>query len=176
MSTAEPGGARGDEPTREQAPRGAARARAAREESTRVAEPAAPPAPPPRDRGAGRRRVAALALAAACGFLLGVLGVATLGGGNPSTTTLTRRVTVPAPALTTGGTVITKTVVPAVVGETLDVAKQRAGRAKFAVSVDAGGGLFGVLRDQNWEVVAQRPAPDALLEQGSTIHVDIVKR
>ncbi len=62
------------------------------------------------------------------------------------------------------------------VGEPLDVAKQRAARAKFSVTVDSGGGIFGVIRDENWEVVAQRPGADELIEQGSTIHVDIVKR
>jgi hypothetical protein len=39
-----------------------------------------------------------------------------------------------------------------------------------------GGGLFGVRRDANWEVVAQRPPPGELLEQGSTLRVDIVRR
>lgn len=134
------------------------------------------PAPAPRRGRAGRWSLAALALATACGFLLGALVVVTLGGGGTQTITQTRRVTVPAPPSVSGGTVVVKTLVPAMVGQPLDVAKARAGRAKFSVAVDAGGGAFGVLRDQNWDVVAQRPAAGVLLEQGSTVHVDIVRR
>ena len=131
---------------------------------------------PTRVRPPVTRSWATLALATACGFLLGLLVVATLGladGGE--TRTETQRVTVTG-AVTNGGTVITRTLVPPMVGEPLDVAKARAARAKFGVTVDSGGGVFGVLRDENWEVVAQRPGPDELIEQGSTIHVDIVKR
>lgn len=118
----------------------------------------------------------ALALATACGFLFGVLVVTTLGATDDGDTrTVTRRVTVTG-SVTNGGTVIVKALVPPMVGEPLDVAKQRAARAKFSVTVDSGGGIFGVIRDENWEVVAQRPGADELIEQGSTIHVDIVKR
>lgn len=133
--------------------------------------------PPTRVRPPVRRSWISLALATACGFLLGMLVVATLGGAETTTSTQTVRVPVPAtgPA-TNGGTVITKTLVPAMVGEPLDVAKDRAERARFAVTVDSGGGVFGVVRDENWEVVAQRPGAGALFEQGSTIHVDIIKR
>ncbi len=130
---------------------------------------------PTRVRPPPQRSWLSLGLAAACGFLLGVLLVTTLGSAGGATRTETQRVTVPG-AVTNGGTVITKTVVPAMVGEPLDVAKQRAERARFQVTVDAGGGLFGVRRDENWEVVAQRPGPNELLEQGSTVHVDLVKR
>lgn len=130
---------------------------------------------PTRLRPPVTRSWATLALATACGFLLGVLVVTTLGLADGGTRTETQRVTVPQ-AVTSGGTVITKTLVPPMVGEPLDVAKARAARAKFTVTVDSGGGVFGVLRDENWEVVAQRPGPNELIEQGSTIHVDIVKR
>lgn len=131
--------------------------------------------PPTRVRPPARRSWVALALAAGCGFLLGVLVVVTLGGSESATRTETQRVTVPG-AVTGGGTVITKTVVPPMVGEPLDVAKERADRSRFALTVDSGGGLFGVVRDENWEVIAQRPGAGELIEQGSTIHVDIVKR
>jgi hypothetical protein len=130
---------------------------------------------PTRVRPPPPRSWVSLVLAAACGFLLGVLLVTTLGGTDGPTRTETRRITVPS-AATNGGTVITKTLIPPIVGEPLDVAKQRAGRARFQITVDSGGGLFGVRRDKNWEVVAQRPGPGELIEQGSTIHVDIVKR
>jgi len=130
---------------------------------------------PTRVRPPARGTWLTLALATACGFLLGVLVVTALGGASATTRTETRRVTVPK-AVTNGGTVITKTLVPPMVGEPLDVAKQRAARGRFAVTVDAGGGVFGVIRDENWEVVSQRPGAGELIEQGSTIHVDIVKR
>lgn len=126
-------------------------------------------------RPRARRPWLALALATACGFLLGALVVSTLGGGDPTTRTETQRITVTGP-VTTPGTVITKTLVPPIVGEKLDLAKQRAARAKFKLVVDSGGGLFGVIRDQNWEVVQQRPPAGVLFEQGSTIHVDITRR
>lgn len=116
-----------------------------------------------------------LGLSATCGFLLGILLVTTVGATDRPTRTETQRITVPG-AVTNGGTVITKTLIPPIVGEPLDVAKQRAQRARFQLTVDAGGGVFGVRRDQNWEVVAQRPSPGELIEQGSTIHVDIVRR
>ncbi len=131
--------------------------------------------PPTRVRPPSPRSWVSLGLAAACGFLLGALLVTTLGGADGGTRTETQRITVPG-AVTNGGTVITKTLIPPVVGEPLDVAKRRSERARFQLTVDSGGGLFGVRRDENWEVVAQRPGPGELIEQGSTIHVDIVKR
>lgn len=131
---------------------------------------------PTRVRPPSRRSWISLALAGACGFLLGVLVVVTLGASDSTTRTETQRVTAPAATGTTGRTVITKTLVPRMVGEPLDVAKERAERQRFAVTVDSGGGVFGVVRDENWEVVAQRPGAGELIEQGSTIHVDIVKR
>ncbi len=136
-----------------------------------------PPDEPPTRivRRPHRRGLGTLALATACGVLLGILVATTLGTGD-QVTTQTQRVTVTTSAPATGGTVITKTLVPVMVGQPLDVAKQRAERAGFSVTVDAGGGVFGVLRDENWEVVAQRPGPQELIEQGSRVHVDIVKR
>lgn len=128
---------------------------------------------PTRVRPPSRGSWLSLLLATACGVLLGVLVVATLGGTDEPARTET--VTVPG-TVTGGGTVITKTLIPPVVGEPLDVAKQRAERARFQISVDSGGGLFGVRQDDNWEVVAQRPGAGELVEQGSTIHVDIVRR
>ncbi|UTI62735.1 PASTA domain-containing protein [Paraconexibacter antarcticus] len=117
-----------------------------------------------------------VALAAAAGFLAGVLLVAALGGSSTVTkesrVTVTRQVPATIPA---GATVITVTRVPALVGERLDTAKDRLGEAKFDVDVN-GGGLFGVLKDSNWEVVAQSPAAGTSLRQGSTVHVDIERR
>jgi hypothetical protein len=119
----------------------------------------------------------ALALGAACGFLAGVLAVIALGGGLERTETVTRArtVTVTTPAVTTGGTVITTTAVPALVGERLDVAKERLDRAGFDADVD-GGGLLGVIRESNWEVVVQDPGPGIQLEQGSSVRLRIERR
>ena len=113
-------------------------------------------------------------LAVACGALLGVLVTATVGGGE-TVRTETQRVTVTG-AVTSGGTVIVRTQVPPIVGQPLDVATARVERARFKLVVDAGGGVLGVIRAENWDVVAQRPAPGELLEQGSTVRVDIVRR
>jgi hypothetical protein len=114
-----------------------------------------------------------VAIGVASGFLAGVLLVAVLGGAEPVTREST--VTVQARSLTTGGTVITKTLVPALVGQRLDVALDRIARAGFEGSVN-GGGLFGVLQEGNWEVTAQSPRAGGYLEQGSTIKVDIARR
>jgi hypothetical protein len=118
-----------------------------------------------------------LALAAACGFLLGAVVVIAIGAGGGDTTTVTQRrtVTVSAATTTTGGTVITSTAVPPVVGERLDVAKDRLRRAGFDPDVD-GGGVFGVIRESNWEVVAQDPGPGVQLEQGSSVRIRIERR
>lgn len=130
---------------------------------------------PTRVRPPSRRSWVSLALAGACGLLLGLLVATALPGTGDETLTQTERITVPG-TVTNGGTVITRTLIPPIVGEPLDVAKQRAERARFDLVVDSGGGLFGVRRDENWEVVAQRPGPGELIEQGSTIHVDVVRR
>lgn len=144
------------------------------EEPTRVREQPAP-APKPARSPLTPRSWISLVLATACGFLLGALVITTVGGTDTVTRTETLRVTVPATS-TSGGTVITKTLVPQMIGEPLNVAKERAKRSQFAITIDSGGGVFGVIQDDNWEVVAQRPDPGQLLEQGSTLHVDIVKR
>lgn len=120
---------------------------------------------------------AALALGAGCGFLAGVLAVVALGGAGDETRTVTRAttVTVVSPTLTTGGTVIVRTAVPALVGERLDVAKDRLYRAGFDPDVE-GGGTFGIIRDANWQVVTQDPGPGVMLEQGSSVQIRVEKR
>lgn len=155
------------------------------EEPTRVRAGEAPTevreGEPPQAESARTRRPSvgswvSLALATACGFLLGALVITTVGGGDVTTT---QTLTVTAPGSVTppsGGTVITKTRIPALVGERLDVARERAARARFDLVIDSGGGIFGVRIDENWEIVAQRPGADELVEQGSTIRVDIDRR
>jgi hypothetical protein len=111
------------------------------------------------------------ALAAAGGFLAGVLLVLLLGGASGGDTK-----TVTMPVATAGGTVIVTTTVPELVGQPLDVARHRTDRAHFDLKVDEGGGVLGVLVEHNWQVTSQTPAPGARLEQGSTVHVDIDRR
>jgi hypothetical protein len=62
-----------------------------------------------------------------------------------------------------------------VVGERLDVALDRISRAGFDADVD-GGGVLGILVEDNWEVVAQDPAPGRFLEQGSSVRVAVERR
>jgi hypothetical protein len=117
-----------------------------------------------------------LALGAACGFLAGVLVVVAIGGSGGDTQTITRNRTVTvAAAVTTGGTVIVRTAVPPLVGERLDVAKDRLDRAGFDPDVE-GGGILGIVVDSNWEVVSQDPGPGVMLEQGSSVHIRVEKR
>jgi hypothetical protein len=114
----------------------------------------------------------AVALAAALGFLLGALLVAAVaGGGLERTRTVVERVTVPGP-VTRPGPVITTTTLPPVVGERLDVARERLERQQFTVELD-GGGLFGVLSENRWVVVAQRPGPGERREVGSRVVLTI---
>lgn len=120
----------------------------------------------------------AAALAAACGFLAGVLAIlAFQGGGDTRTVTerATRTVTVPVRTATTGGTVIVTTAVPDLAGQRLDVAKDRLRRAGFDADVH-GGGLFGILRDSNWTVVTQDPGPGVMLERGSSVRIGVERR
>lgn len=120
---------------------------------------------------------ASIALGAGCGFLAGVLAVVALGGAGGETRTVTRAttVTVTSPTLTTGGTVIVRTAVPELVGERLDVAKDRLDRAGFDPDVE-GGGLFGIVTESNWQVVTQQPGPGVMLEQGSSVQIRVEKR
>ena len=110
------------------------------------------------------------ALAAAGGFLAGVLLVLALGAGSD---TKTETVTA---AVTNGGTVVVSTTVPQLVGQPLDVARERVERSKFDLAIDHGGGILGVLVEHNWQVTAQTPDAGTRLEQGSTAHVDIERR
>lgn len=118
----------------------------------------------------------AVALGVASGFLIGVLFVVALGIG-PVEEPRTRTVTVVsrAPPLTGDETVITKTAVPDVVGERLDVAHERLERAGFMVK-EEDNGLFGSVVDSNWEVGEQEPAAETLLERGSTVTITLDRR
>lgn len=120
---------------------------------------------------------AGVALGAASGFLAGVLAVVAFGGADAETTTVTRdrTVTVTSPTITNGGTVIVETAVPALVGERLDVAKDRLDRAGFDPDVE-GGGVLGIVKDSNWQVVTQDPGPGVMLEQGSSVQIRVERR
>jgi hypothetical protein len=116
-----------------------------------------------------------VALGAAMGFLFGVLVMVALGTNDASTRTVARTITVVSPTVTNGGTVIVSTAVPPLVGERLDVAKDRLRRAGFDPDVE-GGGIFGIIEESNWEVVTQDPGPGVMLEQGSSVHIRVEKR
>jgi hypothetical protein len=120
----------------------------------------------------------AVALGVACGALLGALLALTFGDDDPplraETVTIAQTVTVPAPATTNPGTVVTRTLVPDVVGQRLDIAKRQLEARKFEVDVD-GGGLLGVIRERNWRVTEQHPAAGGYLEQGSSVRVTVEK-
>lgn len=120
------------------------------------------------------------ALIAACAFLAGALlalGAGALDGGeDQSQRVATRTVTVAVPATrTTGSTTIETTAVPDLVSQPLDTARERLERASFEADVE-GGGVFGVIDDDNWEVVAQRPEAGEQLELGSSVQVVIARR
>jgi len=117
-----------------------------------------------------------VALGVACGFLVGVLLVVGLGIGRadePPARTVT--VATRAPPLTGNETVITKTAVPNVVGQRLDIAHQWLEQRKFIVK-EEGAGLFGTVFDTHWEVKSQEPAAGTLLELGSTVTIHLQRR
>jgi hypothetical protein len=106
----------------------------------------------------------AMALAAAGGFLAGVLLVAILGGAQP----VYKDRTVTRAAKPIG------TEVPALTGVRLDRAVDRLEsiglKADFETNV---GGLFGILDKSSWTVVGQDPSPGSRVRQGDTVHLDI---
>jgi beta-lactam-binding protein with PASTA domain len=104
----------------------------------------------------------AIALAAAGGFLAGVLLVAILGGAQPAYKERTISV-----ARTPEGTAV-----PALVGQRLDVALDRLESAGLKGEV-RGGGVFGVVDEGNWRVVDQDPSKGARLRQGDTVRLDV---
>jgi hypothetical protein len=115
-----------------------------------------------------------VALVGALGFTAGiVLAIGAGAGTDTKTVTVTRA---PAPAKPTGAppTVITKVSVPDLSNVRLDVAKSQIHAQGWHVKVK-GGGLFGVLVDSNWTVVAQDPKPGTLLQRGGSITVDVIK-
>jgi hypothetical protein len=106
--------------------------------------------------------VLGMALAAAGGFLAGVLLVAILGGAQPVYKERTVRI-----ASTPQGVAV-----PALTGVRLDRALDRLESAGLKGDV-RGGGLFGVLDEAGWTVVDQDPSPGARLRQGDTVHLDV---
>ena len=111
----------------------------------------------------------AIALAAACGLLAGILVTLAVDGGD--TKTITRTVQRPGP----GETVITKSPLPDVTGERLDIARERIERQDFLVEIE-GGGALGVIQEDNWKVVSQTPPAQTALESGSTVTLVIDRR
>jgi hypothetical protein len=116
----------------------------------------------PRPLSARRVGPLGIALAAAGGFLAGVLLIAILGGAQPVYKERTLTVSKP----------LQGSAVPALVGQRLDVALDRLQSAGLKGDVQ-GGGLFGVLDESTWKVVDQDPSPGARLSQGDTVRLDI---
>jgi hypothetical protein len=110
-------------------------------------------------------------LAAALAALAGVLITLALGGGGSNQVRTVTVTTHPPP----DATLVAKTAVPNVVGERLDVAKDRVRRTGFIVLVE-GGGLLGVIRDRNWQVESQDPVGGQVLQTGSTVHLRVERR
>jgi hypothetical protein len=99
-----------------------------------------------------------LAIAAAGGFLAGILLVAILGGAQPVYKERTISVAVQPQG----------TAVPSLVGQRLDQALDRLETAGLKAKVD-GGGLFGIVDEADWVVSEQDPSPGARLRQGDTV-------
>jgi PASTA domain len=113
----------------------------------------------PRERRFG---LLGMALAAAGGFLVGVLLIAILGGAQP----VYKERTISVASKPQG------TAVPALAGVRLDQALDRLESAGLKGDV-RGGGLFGVLDESSWTVVDQDPSPGSRLRQGDTVHLDV---
>jgi hypothetical protein len=111
------------------------------------------------------------ALAAAAGALAGVLATLALGGGD---STDVRSVTVTTRS-DPGQALIAKAPVPRVVGERLDLAKDRVRRVGLVAEVE-GGGLVAVVRAQRWRVTGQDPGAGRVAEVGSTVRLRVEQR
>jgi len=118
-----------------------------------------------------RPSYAELALAAATGMLVGVLIALAIGAASPpETQTVVQTVTTPERDPSARPATI-----PDVVGERLDIATDRIRRERLIVKVE-GGGILGVIREQNWEVVTQEPPAGKATETGSTVQITIERR
>jgi PASTA domain-containing protein len=103
-----------------------------------------------------------LSLAAAGGFLAGVLLVAVLGGAKP----VVEEHTVTVASRPHG------IAVPRLVGVRLDVAHDRLDT--LGLKSDASGGsLFGIFDEGVWTVVAQDPSPGSRLRRGDSVRLDV---
>jgi hypothetical protein len=111
------------------------------------------------------------ALTAALGALAGVLVTLALGGG-ASSQVQTVTVVTPPP---TDALIVAQTAVPRVVGERLDVAKRRVGRAGFLAEVE-GGGIAALLHDRRWRVAGQSPRAGKPIQTGSPVHLRVTRR
>jgi PASTA domain len=115
-------------------------------------------------------------LVGAIGFVAGIVVAIGGRGDHAKTVTVTRAPAKAVPAKGTGPppTVIQKVQVPSLANVRLDVAKSQIHAQQWHVKVK-GGGLFGVVVDSHWTVVAQDPKPGTYLQRGGTITVDVIK-
>jgi PASTA domain len=120
-------------------------------------------------------------LAAASGFLLGVVLLVALGGvvhDHTKVVTHTKvHVHVHTTVLTQTQTVTVKTnpnlvTVPDLVGDALDDAQQQLSDLDLDEE-DNGGGVFGVVDPSNWQVVESHPKAGAHVHRGAVVELDV---
>lgn len=124
-----------------------------------------------------RYGMSVVALMVACGFLVGVIAAVVLGtqGSDPPANERVATAppavrTAPAPSRPAPAPAPAAPKVPSVLGARLDAAKDRL--AGYSVEVD-GGGLFGVVVESNWVVVAQDPPGGSELQPGTPVTVTV---
>jgi hypothetical protein len=122
----------------------------------------------------GRPSWLTVALAAAGGFLAGVLLVAILGGPKGTVRTETRTT---ASVATQTRTVTTddRPAVPDVVGRRLPEARDVLTQAGFDVDVQDDT-VFGILDERNYVVTEQAPAAGLRVEPGSAVTITVDRR
>jgi PASTA domain-containing protein len=103
-----------------------------------------------------------VALVGAGGFLAGVLLIAILGGAQP----VYKERTLTVASRPEGAAV------PRLVGRRLDVALDRL-QVVGLKGDPQGGGLFGILDERDWIVVAQDPSPRSRLHRGDSVRLQV---
>jgi hypothetical protein len=103
-----------------------------------------------------------VALGGAAGFFIGVVLV--VGLGDPAQEEPQARPIHTQPATPR---------VPDLVGQPLDVARDRLERAGYTLDVAAGGGLFGPVIEDSWQIADQQPRAGAPLGRGGVVQVAI---
>lgn len=122
----------------------------------------------------GRPSWLTVALAAAGGFLAGVLLVAVLGGPKGTVRTETQTATRTETNAQTV-TVDDRPQVPDVLGQRLPEARQALTDEGFEVDVEDNT-VFGIVQERNYVVVAQDPQGGTRLPAGATVTITVERR